>query len=124
MKVRVKKTGEVLNVAEYAKVATDHCNDWGNPIEYSLDEIEIIPDEPQEAETPAVDWEQRRYEIARDVLVSRIDSENERILSLINGQTEATASGIVKQLCEALIKSSVVYADELIKELRKEAGNE
>lgn len=67
MKVRVKKTGEVLNVAEYAKVATDHCNDWGNPIEYSLDEIEIIPDEPQEAETPAVDWEQRRYEIAKEM---------------------------------------------------------
>lgn len=70
MKVRVKKTGEVLNVADYAKVATEGHDSWGNPLEYGLDEIEIIPDEPQAAETPAVDWGQRRYEIARDCLAS------------------------------------------------------
>lgn len=82
----VKKTGEVLNVAEYAKVATDHCNSWGNPVEYSLDEIEIIPDEPQAEGKPSVDWGQRRYEIARDCLAALIQGksiiENDRLANI------------------------------------------
>lgn len=105
MKVRVKKTGEVLNVAEYAKVATDHCNSWGNPVEYSLDEIEIIPDEPQSSVKPSVDWGQRRYEISRDALSAHLASEE--FVFRRNDYKEVA-------------KQAICFADELIKQLKGE----
>lgn len=55
MKVRIKKTGEVLEVAEYAKVAMDVCDSYGNPLEYGLDEIEIVEDVNR---SPDIDWQQ------------------------------------------------------------------
>ena len=45
MKVKIKKTGEIVNAASYAKVALDKCDSYGNPIELSLDEIELVSDE-------------------------------------------------------------------------------
>lgn len=102
MKVRVKKTGEVLNVAEYAKVATDHSDGWGNPIEYDLDEIEIITDEPKAEGKPSIDWEQRRYEVAKEML-STIKS-----------------SSTVPQTVAEFARFSIKYADELIKQLKGE----
>lgn len=63
MKARIKKTGEVVNIADYAKVTLDRCDSWGNPIELGFDEVEIL----QEKSTD-IDWEQRRYEIAKSVL--------------------------------------------------------
>lgn len=70
--------------------------------------------------SPIIDWEQRRYEIAKACLAQRINSEHYRINDLIQGLTESEATSIVKQMMEALIKSSVVYADELIKQLKGE----
>ena len=70
--------------------------------------------------SPIIDWEQRRYEIAKDCLAQRINSEHCRINDLIQGRTESEATSIVKQMMEALIKSSVVYADELIQQLKNE----
>lgn len=103
MKVRVKKTGDVLNVADYAKVATEGHDSLGNPLEYYLDEIEIIPDEPQAAETPAVDWGQRRYEIARDAICAYLSSYGGNLYS---------------STPDAHIKCAIGYADELIKQLK------
>lgn len=63
MKARIKKTGEIINIADYAKVTLDQCDSWGNPIELEFDEVEILQ-EP----TSDIDWEQRRYEISKSVL--------------------------------------------------------
>ena len=29
MKARIKKTGEIINIADYAKVTLDKCDSWG-----------------------------------------------------------------------------------------------
>lgn len=100
MKVRVKKTGEVLNVADYAKVATEGHDSWGNPLEYGLDEIEIIPDEPQAAERPAVNWEQRRYEIAKDALCANISTHPSSITA--TEHTVLLALNVADELIEQL----------------------
>lgn len=63
MKARIKKTGEIINIANYAKVTLDQCDSWGNPIELGFDEVEILQ-EP----TSDIDWEQRRYEIAKEAI--------------------------------------------------------
>lgn len=36
MKARIRKTGEIINIANYAKVTLDQCDSWGNPIELGL----------------------------------------------------------------------------------------
>lgn len=61
MKARIKETGEIINIAEYARVALDKCDSYGNPIEIGFDEVEILQEKSND-----IDWEQRRYELAKD----------------------------------------------------------
>ena len=42
MKARIKKTGEIVNISEYAKIALDQCDSWGCTIEVKPEEIELI----------------------------------------------------------------------------------
>ena len=49
MKARIRKTGEIVNIAEYAKITLEQCDSWGNPIEMKPEEIELIQ-EPTENE--------------------------------------------------------------------------
>lgn len=42
MKARVKATGEIINIAEYAKVTLDRCDSFGDPLEFPFDEVQII----------------------------------------------------------------------------------
>jgi hypothetical protein len=62
MKARIKKTGEIINVAEYAKVVLDSCDSYGDPLELGFDEVEILQDKSDN-----IDWEQRMFEIAKDI---------------------------------------------------------
>lgn len=100
MKARIKKTGEIINIANYAKVTLDKCDSYGNPIELGFDEVEILK-EP----TSDIDWEQRRYEIAKDVFFYRLESS-----PLTNYKDDA--------------KDAVIWADTLISELKKEVEND
>jgi hypothetical protein len=50
MKARIKKTGEIVNIAEYAKITLEQCDSWGNPIEVKPEEVELIDDETAELE--------------------------------------------------------------------------
>ena len=36
MKVRIKATGEIVKLSEYAKITLDMCDSYGNPIEMNL----------------------------------------------------------------------------------------
>lgn len=49
MKARIKKTGEIVNLASYATIALEQYDSWGNPIEVKPEEIELIQ-EPTEDE--------------------------------------------------------------------------
>lgn len=50
MKVKIKKTGEIVNAADYARVALDQCDSLGSHIELPLDEIELIPEDTSSEE--------------------------------------------------------------------------
>lgn len=106
MKARIKKTGEIINIANYAKVTLDQCDSWGNPIELGFDEVEILQ-EP----TSDIDWEQRRYEIAKEMLP--ITYQESRNILLRGGDIDTPD----------IIKSAVKFADMLIAEL-KEGGQQ
>ena len=44
MKVRIKKTGEIVNLVSYAAIKLDTCDSWGYPIEVKPEDIELIQD--------------------------------------------------------------------------------
>ena len=62
MKARIKKTGEIVNVAEYAKIALEQCDSFGNPVELSPDEVELIDESEQRIETPFIEALQHNFE--------------------------------------------------------------
>lgn len=104
MKARIKKTGEIINIANYAKVTLDKCDSYGNPIELGFDEVEILK-EP----TSDIDWEQRRYEIAKSALQGFCANSEP---SIAQGTTFQQITGW-----------SIEIADILIAELKKGGSN-
>lgn len=102
MKARIKATGEIVEVINYSKhnhcIEYGGCNSFGEYETKSLDEVELIVDN---ARSP-IDWEQRKYEIAKELLVAQISDPE--IAENNTGQILATWS--------------VKYADALIEKLK------
>ena len=92
MKAKIISTGEIVNVG-YVTVLRDD-NSLYNA---SVHDIEIIDDNTDKS----VDWEQRRYEIAKDVLASLVSAHQ---------------SGLTDAVYDSL--EAIKHADELIKQLK------
>lgn len=60
MKARIRKTGEIINIADYAMVTLDACDSYGNPIEMSFEDVEILQEK-----SDGIDWEARRFELVK-----------------------------------------------------------
>lgn len=101
MKARIKETGEIINIAEYARVALDKCDSYGTPIEMPFEDVEILQDKSDD-----IDWEARRYEIAKAAMQGRLSNQYGDVL-VGEGEFEGVA------------ESSVKFADALIAELKK-----
>lgn len=97
MKARIKKTGEIVNIASYAKITLESCDSWGNPIEVSPEEIELIDD-------------------------NQINPEEEQLrhLETIRQQAAIAAmQGMLTHSGEACANDAVIYADALIEALER-----
>lgn len=109
MKAKIKKTGEIVEVIKYSKY--NHCIEYGNSFgEYdtkSLDDVDLIIDEP------AIDWEQRRYEIAKEAMGAFISSPSYQ-LCMNNNYYDAMHSRPW-----SVAEIAVEYADALIEELKR-----
>lgn len=103
MKARIKKTGEIINIAEYARVVLESCDSYGNPLELGFDEVEILQEKAGD-----IDWEQRRYEIAKE---------------LMKGFAANSHNQCVDASSEMLAQWSVVGADALVAKLKKGDNN-
>lgn len=101
MKARIKETGEIINISDYARVTLDKCDSYGSPIELSFDEVEIL----QEG-SDNIDWEQRRYELAKSAMQGRLSNQYGDVL-------------VGERDFEEVAVSSVEFADALIAELKK-----
>ena len=97
MKARVKSTGVLVDVTPQLNINPQHSNDYlyvcGNMV---FKECEL--------DFSAIDWEQRRYELAKDIIKAIVADD-------CGGNSDAIA------------KYAVNYADALIKRL-KEVNNE
>lgn len=96
MKARIKKTGEIVNIAEYASIVLDTCDSHGDPICLTLEDVELIQ-EPTEDEH----WQDVRERAAIVALSGLLADPN------INVEVDIFA------------KVAINYADALIEELKK-----
>lgn len=96
MKAKIISTGEILKVGYITMLRDD--NSLYNA---SVHDIEIIDDSTDKA----IDWEQRRYEIAKDALVGIISEES------IPGTDPF-------HYIDKDVSRAIEYADELIKHLK------
>lgn len=48
MKARIKKTGEIVNISEYARIALDQCDSWGSTIEVKPEDVELIQEQTED----------------------------------------------------------------------------
>ena len=98
MKTKIRKTGEIVNIAEYSKITLEQCDSWGNPIELKPEEIELIQ-EPTEDEH----WQDVRERAAIAAM-----------------QGVMNFFGSIDYNKETIAKLAIEQADALIAELRKE----
>ena len=115
MKVRIKKTGEILEVAEYAKVEMDVCDSYGNPLKYGLDEIEIIGERRIFESYSVVDWQKVKIQAAIGAMQAQL--ANPELLECVTSYDfiDGNAS-------EKVAKMSVKYARTLVEELKKDVN--
>lgn len=102
MKVRDKRTGEIFEIASYAKVPLEVCDSRGTPIELNFEDIELIDD----ALTDSFDWESFRRETAKSAMLSIIKT--------------AVDKDFIYPDPEEVGAMAVLYAEELIRELKDE----
>jgi len=97
MKAKIKATGEIINIASYAKITLDKCDSYGTPIELKPEEIELIQ-EPTEDEY----W--------RDVRERAAIAAMQGVMNFF---------GSIDYNKETIAKLAVEQADALIEELKK-----
>lgn len=99
MKARIKATGEIVKLAEYAKITLDMCDSYGNPIELKPEDVELISDNNRDTST--TDWNQVRVQAsigAMQVILGRNNYDTYKDIAA----------------------DAVGYADALVKELKKQ----
>lgn len=117
MKAKIRKTGEIVDVIAFKSSEACPEKDWVryvdseglDPIQElnALEDLEVI----DKTEDKAVDWEQRRYDLAKRYSIEFVKLQHHQ------GRTEC---GI---LYSKVVGWSVELADELIAKL-KEGGKE
>lgn len=108
MKARIKKTGEIINLAEYAKIELDVCDSFGNPIELKPEDVELVQEK-----TDNNDWNQVRIQAAIAAMQGLCNSCHDDVIREIQKQNDLERSSVIGFL-------SVRIADALVEELKKE----
>lgn len=109
MKVKIISTGEVVNIADYANVTLDKCDSYGNPIEVSFEDVELIKDT-----SDTTDWNQVRIQAAIAAMQGILQNDCSK-------QNAMNISEKVHRLpSDILATMAVSQADALVKELKGE----
>lgn len=117
MKAKIRKTGEIVDVIAFKSSEACPEKDWvryvdseGLDLIQELNDLEDLEDLEviDKTEDKAVDWEQRRYEIAKEMMAAFLSNSSREVYE-----------GPFKTQAEY----AVAFADALIAEL-KEGGKE
>jgi len=102
MKVKIKATGEIVNLADYAKITLDQYDSYGNPIEMKPEEVELIQEPTEEAH-----WQDVREHAAIAAMQGM----------LANPELIMNGSSICYRLSVEFV--AVDYANKLVERLKK-----
>lgn len=114
MKAKIRKTGEIVNIAEYSKITLEQYDSWGNPIELKPEEVELIQEQTEDEH-----WQDVRERAAIAAMQGTI---------MILSSTDRTAfrdivvegfRGDKKTYPNEIAEFAIACADSLIKELKK-----
>lgn len=114
MKARIKKTGEVLRVSD----VTDNyvyliSPQGGEDICLPIENVQLLDD--CQSKVDHIDWEQRRYEIAKEAMAGILSSDEQTGYAC----TEAIyLKGEKRTTPKAVSRYAIACADALIEELR------
>lgn len=117
MKVKLKETGEIINIAKYDTIQLDKCDSYGIPVEVSWDDVEDILDD-----------DGLRIGMPKKPLILRKEPDWNYVR--INASINAMKA-LVPNTCyigsisneEYIAKNAVKLADALIKELKKKSND-
>lgn len=122
MKARIRKTGEIVDVIAFKSSEACPEKDWVRYVDSegldliqelnALEDLEII----DKTEDKAVDWEQRRYEIAKSAMNGILSDEKEVNFACYEVEYKENEKHTIPK---AIAKYAVACADALIDELRK-----
>lgn len=114
MKIRIKSTGEIKKVADYATVTLDTCDSYGDPEQVSFDDIELISDVGIKTLylQQGIDWKQTRVNAAIAAMQGLCNSCHDSVIREIQEQSDKERSNVISYL-------SVRMADALVYELNK-----
>ena len=97
MKAKIKKTGEIVRIADYVTIALDYHDSYGNPIIFKPEDIELIQEQTEDEH-----WQDIRERAAIAVM--------QGIMNFF---------GSIDYNKETIARLAVEQADALITELRK-----
>jgi len=97
MKAKIKKTGEIFNLASYATITLEQCDSFGNPIELRPEDVELIQEQTEDEH-----WQDVRERAAIAAM--------QGIMNFF---------GSLDYNRETIAKLAVEQADALIEELKK-----
>ena len=113
MKYRHRTTGEIINVLRHNERGDfAECTDNNGKV-YGL-QANLFRDYEQVIEDKTINWEQRRYEIAKEML---------RTIYIEDGKEKRSTDPGIEfeyQSLEGCASEAVRFADVLIKELKKQ----
>ena len=95
MTAKVIETGEIVNLADYAKITLDQHDSWGNPIELKPEEVELLQDITEDEH-----WQDVRERAA------------------IAAMCVLIGKSVTKDTKWA-VENAIEYADELVEQLKK-----
>lgn len=119
MKVKIIATGEIKEVLKRQSYPLEYIDKEGNI--YTCGEADRIWDD-------SIDWEQRRYEIAKECVSSMIcdayKQARDGFKSAQDNPSYTSGSASIKEYLDHYMQyavhTSIEYADELIKQLKGE----
>lgn len=96
MKARIRKTGEIVKLAEYAQITLNMCDSYGNPIELKPEDVELISDD--KGDTSTIDWNQVRVQASIGAMQGLLSKNNYDIYKDIAVHAVGYADALVKEL--------------------------
>lgn len=96
MKAKIKATGEIVKLAEDAKITLDMCDSYGNPIELCPEDVELISD--NNGDTSTTDWNQVRVQASIGAMQVMLGKSNNDAYKDIAANAVGYADALVKEL--------------------------